>query len=93
MNNKLKKIIAVFSLVLLLSLPVIYAAEIMNALIIVLWFTPQFNLGNPLVASSPVQWFAAGRQLIWLGLFIQILYPNQIRKLFERLTKRLGEPS
>ena len=76
-----------------ISLPVIYAAEIMNALIIALWFTPELNLGNPLISSSPVQWFAAGRQLIWLGLFIQILYPTQTARLFDRLMKRLGEPT
>jgi uncharacterized membrane protein len=76
-----------------ISLPVIYAAEIMNALIIVLWFTPELNLGNPLVSTSPVQWLAAGRQLIWLGLFIQILYPIQTAKLFARLMKRIGEPT
>lgn len=76
-----------------ISLPVVYLAEIMNALIIALWFTPELNLGNPLVATSPVQWFAAGRQLIWLGLFIQILYPTQTRKLLDKLMKRLGEPT
>jgi hypothetical protein len=74
-------------------LPVVYAVEIMNALIIALWFTPELNLGNPLISSSPVQWFAAGRQLIWLGLFIQILYPTQTARLFDRLMKRLGEPT
>ena len=76
-----------------ISLPVVYAVEIMNALIIALWFTPELNLGNPLISSSPVQWFAAGRQLIWLGLFIQILYPTQTARLFDRLMKRLGEPT
>jgi uncharacterized membrane protein len=76
-----------------ISLPVVYAVEIMNALIIALWFTPELNLGNPLISTSPVQWLAAGRQLIWLGLFIQILYPTQTTKLFDRLMKRLGEPA
>ncbi len=76
-----------------ISLPVVYVAEIMNALIIALWFTPELNLGNPLISTSPVQWFAAARQLIWLGLFIQILYPNQTRRLFDRLMRRLGEPT
>jgi len=76
-----------------ISLAVIYFAEIMNALIIVLWFTPELNLGNPLVATSPVQWLAAGRQLVWLGLFIQILYPTQTKRLFKRLMKRVGEPN
>ena len=76
-----------------ISLPVVYTVEIMNALIIALWFTPELNLGNPLISTSPVQWLAAGRQLIWLGLFIQILYPTQTTKLFDRLMKRLGEPA
>jgi hypothetical protein len=82
-----------YALIPSISLPIVYAAEILNALIIALWFTPELNLGNPLTSSSPVQWFAAGRQLIWLALFIQILYPNQTKRLFDRLTRRLGEPS
>ena len=75
-----------------ISLPVIYLAEIMNALVIVLWFSSPLNLGNPLSPASPVQWFAAGRQLIWLGLFVKILYPRQTKDLLLSLTKRLGEP-
>jgi len=75
-----------------ISLPVIYLAEIMNALVIVLWFSSPLNLGNPLSPTSPVQWFAAGRQLIWLGLFVKILYPRQTKDLLLSLTKRLGEP-
>ena len=75
-----------------ISLPVIYLAEIMNALIIVLWFTPALNFGNPLSPMSPVQWFAAGRQLIWLGMFIQILHPIQAGQLLRGLMRRLGEP-
>jgi uncharacterized membrane protein len=75
-----------------ISLPVIYLAEIMNALVIVLWFSSPLNLGNPLSPTSPVQWFAAGRQLIWLGLFVKILYPRQTKDLLLSLIKRLGEP-
>jgi uncharacterized membrane protein len=75
-----------------ISLPVIYLAEIMNALVIVLWFSSPLNLGNPLSPTSPVQWFAAGRQLIWLGLFVKILYPRQTKDLLLSITKRLGEP-
>lgn len=74
-----------------ISLPLIYLAEIMNALIIVLWFSSPLNLGNPLSPVSPVQWFAAGRQLIWLGLFIKTIYPMQTRDLLRGLTKRVGE--
>ncbi len=78
-----------FVLLPAIPLAAIYTAEIFNALIIVLWFTPELNLGNPLIASSPVQWFAAARQFIWLGLFIYMLYPVKVKrwlgKLFERV--------
>jgi len=74
-----------------ISLPIIYLAEIMNALIIVLWFSSSLNLGNPLAPTSPVQWFAAGRQIVWLVLFIKTIYPVQTRNLFRSLTKNLGE--
>jgi len=76
-----------------ISLPVIYLVEIMNALIIVLWFSAPLNLGNPLSPVSPVQWFAAARQLIWLGLFVKTLYPGQTRSLLRGLTGRLGGPA
>jgi hypothetical protein len=66
-----------------------YLAEIFNALIIVLWFTPQLNLGNPLIASSPVQIISALRQLIWFAFFLMTLYPDRLRSwtqgLFERI--------
>ena len=66
-----------------------YLAEIFNALIIVLWFTPQLNLGNPLVASSPVQAFSAMRQLIWLILFLRVVYPGKLKILTEDLFARI----
>jgi len=66
-----------------------YLAEIFNALIIVLWFTPQLNLGNPLVASSPVQLFSAMRQLIWLLFFLRVLYPGKLRVWTEDLFARI----
>lgn len=75
-----------------ISLPVIYVAEIMNALIIVLWFSSPLNLGNPTSPASPVQWLAAGRQLIWLGLFIRAIYPTQTKALLRGLMRRLSEP-
>jgi hypothetical protein len=75
-----------------ISLPIIYVAEIMNALIIVLWFSSALNLGNPTSPASPVQWLAAGRQLIWLGLFIRTIYPTQARALLRGLMRRLSEP-
>lgn len=66
-----------------------YLAEIFNALIIVLWFTPQLNFGNPLVASSPVQAISAMRQLIWLILFLRVLYPGKLKIWTEDLFARI----
>jgi len=66
-----------------------YLAEVFNALIIVLWFTPQLNLGNPLVASSPVQAFSAMRQLIWLLFFLMVLYPGKLKVWTEDLFARI----
>lgn len=75
-----------------ISLPIIYVAEIMNALIIVVWFSSPLNLGNPTSPASPAQWFAAGRQLIWLGLFIKTIYPTQTRAILRGFMRRLSEP-
>jgi len=66
-----------------------YLAEVFNALIIVLWFTPQLNLGNPLVASSPVQAFSAMRQLRWLLFFLMVLYPGKLKVWTEDLFARI----
>ena len=66
-----------------------YLAEIFNALIIVLWFTPQLNFGNPLVASSPVQAFSAIRQLIWFLFFLRVLYPEKLRAWTDDLFARI----
>jgi hypothetical protein len=46
------------------------AANMLNLLIILWWFTPLFNLGNALLLSSPVQWVAIARQLILIPIFI-----------------------
>lgn len=79
--------------VLIPSLPLalIYASDILNALIIVLWFTPELNFGNPLIASSPVQWAAAARQAIWLSFFLSLLFQKQVRTFFRTLFKRVEE--
>ena len=66
-----------------------YLAEIFNALIIVLWFTPQLNFGNPLVASSPVQAISALRQLIWFMFFLIALYPNKLKGYTSGLWERV----
>jgi hypothetical protein len=78
-----------YVLISFLPAALIYLSEVLNALIIVLWFTPELNLGNPLIASSPVQWIAASRQIIWLIFFIYIIFRERtkvlIKKLFERI--------
>ena len=66
-----------------------YVADVLNALIIVLWFTSEAYIGDPLSPSSPVQYLAASRQLIWLGMFIYCLYKIQITSLARTLFKRI----
>jgi len=68
-----------------------YIADVLNALIIVLWFTSSAIIGDPLSPTSPVQYVAAGRQLIWLGMFIYCLYKIQITSLAKTLFKRTGK--
>ena len=46
------------------------AANMLNVLIILWWFTPAFNLGNPLLVSSPVQWAAIARQIVLIPIFL-----------------------
>lgn len=80
-----------YVLIPMIPVAAIYTAEILNALIIVLWFTPELNLGNPLVRSSPVQWAAALRQIIWLSLYVYTLYPEKARIWVRKLFQRVGE--
>jgi hypothetical protein len=68
---------------------VIYLAEVFNALIIVMWFmSEKIFSADPTLPSSPVQWAALARQLLWLILFIYMIYPEKIkiwsRKLFRK---------
>lgn len=56
-----------------------YASDTLSALIIVFWFTEVGAGANPLARDNPVQWIALGRQLIWLGLLTEGLYPSKIR--------------
>lgn len=74
-----------------LPLALIYISEVLNALIIVLWFTPELNLGNPLIASSPVQWAAAARQVIWLSFFLILLFQQRIKMFLKALFRRVEE--
>jgi hypothetical protein len=38
--------------------------DLLNAMVTLWWFTPYFNLGNPWVLGSPVQWLAIIRQAL-----------------------------
>ncbi|MEM3727158.1 MAG: glycosyltransferase 87 family protein [Candidatus Bathyarchaeia archaeon] len=78
-----------YVLIPFLPAALIYLSEVLNALIIVLWFTPELNLGNPLVASSPVQWISAFRQIIWLTLFIYVIFREKTRFLIKKLFERV----
>ncbi|MEM2122282.1 MAG: hypothetical protein QXE79_01465 [Candidatus Bathyarchaeia archaeon] len=80
-----------YVLIPMIPVAAIYAAEILNALIIVLWFTPELNLGDPLIRSSPVQWAATLRQIIWLSLYVYTLYPEKTRTWMKKLFQRIGE--
>lgn len=51
-------------------------ADLLNSAIILGWFTPSFSLGDPWVASSPVQLCAVARQVALLYIFIDSLQPN-----------------
>ncbi len=46
------------------------SADILNTMIILFWFTPMFNAGNPMAVYSPVQFVAILRQLIIAYIFI-----------------------
>ncbi len=46
------------------------SADILNTMIILFWFTPIFNAGNPMSVYSPTQFVAILRQLIIAYIFI-----------------------
>ncbi len=81
-------LLPLYSLLPQISLPAIYAADVFNAMIIVLWFNPQLNMGNPMSPTSPVQALAAVRQLIWLLIFVYLIYPERSRRFWGGLLKR-----
>jgi len=60
-------------------------ADVFNALIIVTWFTPWLNAGNPLEAYSPTQWISLERQLILLGVLVYLVHPITGKWLLEPL--------
>lgn len=70
-----------------------YASDALSALIIVFWFAEMGAGANPLARDNPVQWIALSRQLIWLGLLIQGLYPTKIGRWARGLLSPLaGKP-
>jgi uncharacterized membrane protein len=70
-----------------------YASDTLNALIMVFWFGEMGAGSNPLAPDNPVQWIALTRQLIWLGLLIQRLYPSKIGPWVKGLLSPLaGKP-
>jgi uncharacterized membrane protein len=67
-----------------------YASDTLNALIIVFWFT-EMSLGrNPIAPDNPVQWIALARQLVWLGLFVQGVYPSRLGQWIKGLLRPLA---
>jgi len=63
----------------------LFVADMLNALIIVTWFTPWLNAGNPLEAYSPTQWISLARELILLGVLAYLVHPTVPRWLLEPL--------
>jgi uncharacterized membrane protein len=81
--------------VLIPTVPILaaYASDTLNALIMVFWFT-EMNAGrNPIAADNPVQWIALSRQLIWLGLLVQHLYPSRLARWMRGLLSPLATHS
>ncbi len=67
-----------------------YASDTLNALIMAFWFT-EMNAGrNPIAPDNPIQWIALARQLIWLALLVQFLYPSKISRWVRQLVKPLN---
>jgi len=81
-------LLPLYSLLPQISLIPIYLADVLNAMIIVLWFDPRLNWGNPMAPTSPVQAFATARQLIWLMIFIYLIWPDASRRFWRGLFKR-----
>jgi hypothetical protein len=44
----------------------------LDAMIILWWFTPPFNGGDPIMTTSPVQWISTLRQVLLYYIFIQL---------------------
>jgi len=78
-----------YTLIPTIPLLAAYVADVLNALIIVLWFTSIAYMVDPLLPNSPIQYIAASRQFIWLGMFIYCLYKMQITSSAKTLFKRI----
>lgn len=67
-----------------------YASDTLNALIMVFWFT-EMNAGrNPIAPDNPIQWISLARQLVWLALLIQLLYPSKVSRWVKQLISPLN---
>jgi len=77
--------------VLIPTVPLIaaYVSDGLNALIIVLWFSEMSIGANPLAPDNPIQWIALGRQVVWLGLLLQGLYPSEMTRWVKGLLRPL----
>jgi len=67
------------------SLEPLLVADMLNALIIVTWFTPWLNAGGPLEAYSPTQWISLARELVLLTVLAYLVHPTTPKWLFEPL--------
>jgi uncharacterized membrane protein len=66
-----------------------YLGDVLNALIIVFWFSLMQNNINPLAPTSITQILATIRQIVWLIIFLYFLYPERLSKLWLYLKKLL----
>jgi len=66
-----------------------YAADTLNALIMVFWFGEMGAGRNPVAMDNPIQWIALARQIIWLGLLVQGLYPSKLGRWVKGLLSPL----
>lgn len=57
----------------------LFLADLLNALIIVTWFTPWLNAGDPLEASSPTQWISLVRELVLFAVLVYLVHPTILK--------------
>jgi uncharacterized membrane protein len=66
-----------------------YLGDVLNALIIVFWFSLMQNNINPLAPTSITQIVATIRQIVWLIILLYLLYPERLSRLWLYLKKPL----